>query len=78
LCTKTPLLGGVEQPKKSPQNPGNFLFDVLLMSRIQNFAADAAKKPALRTIVRNHASRGNLRSARFFETMLRADLVNSN
>jgi len=41
LCTKIDLLGGVEQPKKSPNNPGNALSDALLMSRFQNFAANA-------------------------------------
>jgi len=34
---------GVEQPKISPKTPGNALSDALLMSRFQNFAADAAK-----------------------------------
>jgi len=37
-------LEGVEQPKKSPKNPGNALSDALLISRFQNFAADATKK----------------------------------
>jgi len=56
------FLEGVEQPKISPKTPGNALSDALLMSRFQNFAADAAtKKP---------------RSARFFETVLRAVLIN--
>jgi len=53
----------VEQPKISPKNPGNALSDVLLMSCFQNFAADAAKN--------------ELRSARFFKTVLRAILINS-
>jgi len=56
------FLEGVEQPKISPKKPGNALSDALLMSRFQNFAADAAKiKP---------------RSPRFFETALRAVLIN--
>ena len=38
------FLEGVEQPKTSPKTPGNALSDALLMSRFQNFAADAAKK----------------------------------
>jgi len=38
------FLEGVEQPKISPKKPGNALSDALLMSRFQNFAADAAKK----------------------------------
>jgi len=38
------FLEGVEQPKISPKNPGNVLSNALLMSRFQNFAADAAKK----------------------------------
>jgi len=39
------FLEGVEQSKISPKNPGNALSqaDALLMSRFQNFAADAAK-----------------------------------
>ena len=53
LCTKLPLSEGVEQPKKSPKNPENAPSDALLLSRVQNFAADAAKK---------------LHSARFFES----------
>jgi len=36
------LLEGVEQPKISSKKPGNALSDALLMSRFQNFAADAA------------------------------------
>jgi len=43
-CTKKPLLEGVEQPKISPENPGNTFSDALRMSRFQNFAADDAKK----------------------------------
>ena len=35
------FLEGVEQPKILPKNPGNALSDALLMSRFQNFAADA-------------------------------------
>jgi len=40
------FLEGVEQPRISPQNPGNLnaLSDALLMSRFQKFAADAGKK----------------------------------
>jgi len=33
---------GVEQSKKWAQKPGNALSDALLMSRLENFAADAA------------------------------------
>jgi len=58
LRTKTPLLEGVEQPKKWPKNPGNALSNALLMSRFKIFAADAAKQKP--------------RSARFFENALRA------
>jgi len=36
------LLEGVEQPKIWSKKPGNALSDALLMSRFQNFAADAA------------------------------------
>jgi len=46
----------VEQPKKSPKNPGNHdaLSDALPMSRFQNFAADAAGKiTALSAVFRN-------------------------
>ena len=43
LYTKTPLLEGAEQPKKSPETPGNALSDMILMSHYQQFAADAAK-----------------------------------
>jgi len=52
------VLEGFEQPKISPKKSGNALSDALLMSRFQNFAADAAKQ--------------KLRSTRFFETALRA------
>jgi len=38
------FLEGVEQPRMSPKNPRSALSDALLMSRFQNFAADAAKK----------------------------------
>jgi len=38
------FLEAVQQPKILPKNPGNALSNVLLMSRFQNFAADAAKK----------------------------------
>jgi len=37
------FLEGVKQPKISAKNPRNALSDALLMSRFQNFAADAAK-----------------------------------
>jgi len=40
-------LEGVEQPKKSPKKLGNAFSDALLMSRFQNFAADAEKKNAV-------------------------------
>jgi len=43
LCTKKPLWSKLTT-KKMAQNPGNALSDALLMSRFQNFAADAAKK----------------------------------
>jgi len=46
---------GVHQPKKTPKSPGNAFFDVQLMSRLQNFAAGAAKKTALRSGFGNHA-----------------------
>jgi len=38
------FLEGFEQQKMSPKNPGNALFDALLMSRFQNFVADATQK----------------------------------
>jgi len=38
------FLEGVEQPKILSKDPGNAFSDALLMSRFQNFAADAAKK----------------------------------
>jgi len=56
------FLEGVEQPKISPKTPGNALSGALLMSRFQNFAADAAKKKS--------------RCVRLFETTLRAALIN--
>ena len=46
---------GVEQPKISPKTPGNALSDALLMSRFQNFAADATKN---KPVFWNRASRG--------------------
>jgi len=52
----------VEQPKISPKKSRNALSDALLMSCFQNFAADAAKKKP--------------RSALFFNTALRAVLIN--
>ena len=55
-------LEGVEKPKKWPKKSANALSDALLMSRFQNFAADAAKKKP--------------RFVRFFETALRAALIN--
>jgi len=53
------FLEGVEQPKISPKTPGNALSDALVMSRFQNFAADAARifflfKTALRAVLINH------------------------
>ena len=49
--SKHVFLEGVEQTKTSPKKPGNALSDALLMSRFQNFAADAAKnKIALRAV----------------------------
>jgi len=56
------FLQGVEQPIISSKKPGNALFDALLTSRSQNFAADAAKQKP--------------RSERFFEIALRAVLIN--
>jgi len=53
------FLEGVEQPKIPSKNPDSALSNVLLMSRFQNFAADAAKKKpwffetALRAILIN-------------------------
>jgi len=55
------FLEGVDQPKMSRKNPGNVLSDALLMSRFQNFAADASKKKNF---------------ARYFETALRAVPIN--
>jgi len=46
------FLEGVEQPKISPKRPGNALSDALLMSRFQNFAADAAKNGFFETALR--------------------------
>jgi len=43
-------LEGVEKPKKWPKKSANALSDALLMSRFPNFAADAAKKTALRAV----------------------------
>jgi len=37
----------VEQPKTSPKKTGNDFSDALLMSRFQNFAADAVKEENL-------------------------------
>jgi len=54
MSTQSPLSEGVQQPKKSPKNPGNALSEALLKQRLKNFAADAAKKKR--------------RSAQFFET----------
>jgi len=65
LCTKIILLEGVEQPKKSPKPPGNALSDALLMSRFQNFAADAANN--------YHCT-----PRCFFEISLRAVLINES
>ena len=49
------FLKGVKQSNMLPENPGNALSDALLMSRFQNFAADAAKKfkTALRAVLMN-------------------------
>jgi len=45
--------------KNIAQKPKNAFSDALLMSRFQNFAADAAnKKTALRTVFWNYALRG--------------------
>ena len=65
------FMEGVEQPKISPKKPGNALSDALLMSRFQNFAADAAKK------LINELIKKKVRSARFFKSALRAVLINS-
>jgi len=42
------LLERGEQPKISPKKTRNALFDALLMSCFQNFAADAASETKLR------------------------------
>jgi len=55
------FLEGVEQQKLTPKKPGNALSDALLMSRFQNFGAEAAKKKP--------------RSVRFLKTALRAVLI---
>jgi len=44
IIIKHLFLERLEQPFKSPKNPGNALSDALLMSHLQNFAAGAAKK----------------------------------
>ena len=56
------FLEGVEQPKISPKKTQNALSDAPLMSRFLKIAAGAVKKKP--------------RSARFFETVLRAVLIN--
>ena len=53
LCTKTPLFWRELATKKIASNPRKCFSDALLMSRIQNYAADAAK-----TKSSNRASRG--------------------
>jgi len=54
------FLEGIEQPNKSPKNPVNALSDALLMSRFQNFAADATKKHrALRSFLKSHFAQFN-------------------
>jgi len=59
LCTKTPLLEEVQQPKKSPKTPGNALSNALLKWCFQNCAADTVKKKtALHAIFWNRVSRG--------------------
>ena len=60
MSKKNFFLEGVDPPK-SPKNTRNALSDAPLMSRFQNFAADAAKK--------NHAPRN------FLKTALRAVLI---
>jgi len=52
LCTKTPLLEGVQQPKKSPKKHRNALSDGMLMSCFENFAADAAKLASVQSFWR--------------------------
>ena len=54
--------GGFEQPRMSPKKSENALSDALLMSRFQEFAADAAKEKSC--------------SARFLKIALRAVLIN--
>jgi len=44
LCAKIPLFGGNWATEKSPKNPEYALSDAVLMSRFQNFAANATKK----------------------------------
>jgi len=44
LCNKTPLFLREFSKKKSSKRPRNAVFDTLLMSCFQHFAADAAKK----------------------------------
>jgi len=76
------FLEGVEQPKISPKKPGNALSNALLMSRFQNFAADAAKKKyetALRAVVINEVIEINsgpniLRSFFFFTGTVRVGI----
>jgi len=73
-------LEGVEQPKKWPKPPGNAFSDTLLMSRFQNFAADATKKQtALRAVFWNRASRGfdYLINSNWFGAKHSEKLVNS-
>jgi len=61
-------LEGFQQPKMSPKIPGNALSDALLMSRFQNFAADAAGV--------SRSRKKKPRSTRFFQTAHRAVLIN--
>jgi len=51
LCTKSPFLEGVQQPKNWPKTPRNALSDAILISIFQNFVADAAKKNTPRVLI---------------------------
>ena len=66
------FLEGVEQPNKSPKNLGNAFSDELLMSRFQNFAADAAStknRGFLETQLRAVLFNELIRSQRFWEVI---------
>jgi len=62
-CVQNTSFGGSSTTKKIAKNPSKAFSDALLMSRFQNFVADAAKK--------------ELHAVQFFETAaLRAVLIN--